>query len=72
MAALDWMLCDEAYGLSKYRVTVSTAGILPAMSQLKKDLPVSSKLELIQLDLLEQHVVLIILQQLMALMEQDN
>lgn len=41
VAALEWMLDDNAYGLSKYRVTVSTSGVLPKMAQLKKDLPVS-------------------------------
>jgi 23S rRNA (adenine2503-C2)-methyltransferase len=41
VAALDWMLSDHGYGLSKYRVTVSTSGVLPQMARLKKDLPVS-------------------------------
>lgn len=41
VAALQWMLDDNAYGLSKYRVTVSTSGVLPKMLQLKKDIPVS-------------------------------
>lgn len=41
VAALEWMLDDNAYGLSKYRVTVSTSGVLPQMAALKKDLPVS-------------------------------
>ncbi len=41
VAALEWMLDDAAYGLSKYRVTVSTSGVLPQMMTLKKDLPVS-------------------------------
>jgi len=40
-AALEWMLADHAYGLSKHRVTVSTAGVIPKMEELKKDLPVS-------------------------------
>ena len=29
--ALNLMLDDHAYGLSKRRVTVSTAGVIPAM-----------------------------------------
>ena len=33
--ALNLMLDDFAYGLSKYRVTVSTSGIVPAMEKLK-------------------------------------
>lgn len=33
--ALDLMLDDFAYGLSKRRVTVSTAGVVPAMLQLR-------------------------------------
>lgn len=41
VAALQWMLDDNAYGLSKYRVTVSTSGVLPQMAKLKEDLPVS-------------------------------
>ena len=35
------MLSDLAYGLSKYRVTLSTSGVLPQMLRLKEDLPVS-------------------------------
>jgi 23S rRNA (adenine2503-C2)-methyltransferase len=34
--ALDMMLDDYAYGFSKRRVTVSTAGVIPAMYQLRK------------------------------------
>ncbi len=34
--ALNLMLDDNAYGLSKYRVTLSTSGIVPAMKQLAK------------------------------------
>ena len=34
VAATNIMLDDLAYGLSKYRVTVSTAGIVPAMDRL--------------------------------------
>ena len=33
--ALELMLDDHAYGLSKRRVTVSTAGVIPAMVQLR-------------------------------------
>ena len=32
--AMDLMMDDNAYGLSKYRVTVSTSGIVPALRQL--------------------------------------
>ena len=39
--ALELMLDDNAYGLSKYRVTVSTSGVLPAMVQLAEAVPVS-------------------------------
>lgn len=35
--AVELMLHDLAYGLSKYRVTVSTSGVLPAMQTLKED-----------------------------------
>ena len=41
ISALSLMLDDMAYGLSKYRVTLSTSGVIPAMSQLKKDSPVA-------------------------------
>lgn len=34
--ALNLMLDDHAYGLSKRRVTVSTAGVVPAMKQLRE------------------------------------
>ena len=38
--AIELMLSDLAYGLSKYRVTVSTVGIVPVMKKmLKKDGP---------------------------------
>ena len=39
--ALELMLDDNAYGLSKYRVTVSTSGIVPAMEKLKEQSIVS-------------------------------
>ena len=35
--AMDLMMNDEAYGLSKYRVTLSTSGVIPAMKQLRQD-----------------------------------
>jgi 23S rRNA (adenine2503-C2)-methyltransferase len=34
--AIDLMMDDNAYGLSKYRVTVSTSGIVPALRQLRE------------------------------------
>ncbi len=40
-AALDLMLDNCAYGLSKYKVTLSTAGLVPAMKRLREDSPVS-------------------------------
>lgn len=36
---LHLLLSDHAYGLSKYRVTVSTSGIVPAMIRLKDESP---------------------------------
>jgi 23S rRNA (adenine2503-C2)-methyltransferase len=39
--AMDIMLDDLAYGLSKYRVTLSTSGVVPAMHQLAERSPVS-------------------------------
>lgn len=41
LSAMDLMLDDFAYGLSKYRVTLSTSGIVPAMVRLSKASPVS-------------------------------
>lgn len=35
--AMELMMHDLAYGLSKYRVTLSTSGVVPMMLQLKKD-----------------------------------
>ncbi|MEN9843232.1 MAG: rRNA ((2503)-C(2))-methyltransferase RlmN [Pseudomonadota bacterium] len=39
--ALQTMLSDHAYGLSKRRVTVSTSGVVPIMERLAKDCPVA-------------------------------
>lgn len=41
VAALRLMLDDNAYGLSRRRVTVSTAGLVPAIDRLREDLPVA-------------------------------
>ena len=35
--AMDLMMDDLAYGLSKYRITLSTSGVVPAMMRLKQD-----------------------------------
>jgi 23S rRNA (adenine2503-C2)-methyltransferase len=40
-AALRLMLDDHAYGLSRRRVTVSTAGLVPAMDRLRESVPVA-------------------------------
>ncbi len=39
--ALRLMLDDNAYGLSRRRVTVSTSGIVPAIDRLREDCPVA-------------------------------
>ena len=39
--ALEMMLDDHIYGLSRRRVTLSTSGLIPAMDRLKEDCPVS-------------------------------
>lgn len=39
--ALAVMLDDHAYGLSRRRVTVSTAGIVPALDRLREEMPVA-------------------------------
>jgi len=41
VSALRLMLDDQAYGLSRRRVTVSTSGIVPAMDRLREDCPVA-------------------------------
>ncbi len=41
LSALDLMTDDFAYGLSKFRVTVSTVGIVPEMDRLSKESEVS-------------------------------
>jgi 23S rRNA (adenine2503-C2)-methyltransferase len=41
VAALKLMLDDNAYGLSRRRVTVSTSGIVPAMDRLRDTVPVA-------------------------------
>ena len=39
--ALNIMLDDSAYGLSRRRVTVSTSGLVPAMDRLREECPVA-------------------------------
>jgi 23S rRNA (adenine2503-C2)-methyltransferase len=41
VSALRLMLDDHAYGLSRRRVTVSTAGLVPAIDRLREELPVA-------------------------------
>ena len=41
VTALHIMLDDSAYGLSRRRVTVSTAGLVPAMDRLREECPVA-------------------------------
>lgn len=41
LIALRLMLDDNAYGLSRRRVTVSTSGVVPMMDRLAKDCPVA-------------------------------
>jgi 23S rRNA (adenine2503-C2)-methyltransferase len=41
VAALDLMLDDNAYGLSRRRVTVSTSGLVPAIDRLRERCPVA-------------------------------
>jgi 23S rRNA (adenine2503-C2)-methyltransferase len=41
LAALRLMLDDDAYGLSRRRVTVSTAGMVPQIDRLARDCPVA-------------------------------
>ena len=41
VTALNLMLDDHGYGLSRRRVTVSTSGLVPAMDRLREDCPVA-------------------------------
>jgi 23S rRNA (adenine2503-C2)-methyltransferase len=41
LTALRLMLDDNAYGLSRRRVTVSTSGVVPMMDRLSQDCPVA-------------------------------
>ena len=41
VTALRLMLDDNAYGLSRRRVTVSTSGVVPAMDRLREECPVA-------------------------------
>jgi 23S rRNA (adenine2503-C2)-methyltransferase len=41
VTAMQIMLDDNAYGLSRRRVTLSTSGMVPAMDRLKEDCPVA-------------------------------
>ena len=41
VAALKIMLDDNAYGLSRRRVTVSTSGVVPMIDRLREDCPVA-------------------------------
>jgi 23S rRNA (adenine2503-C2)-methyltransferase len=41
VAALNLMLDDNAYGLSRRRVTLSTSGLVPAIDRLREDCPVA-------------------------------
>jgi len=46
VAAMDLMMDDFAYGLSRRRVTLSTSGIVPAIDQLRQESPVSLAISL--------------------------
>ncbi|MDR1350421.1 MAG: 23S rRNA (adenine(2503)-C(2))-methyltransferase RlmN [Zoogloeaceae bacterium] len=46
VTALRLMLDDNAYGLSRRRVTVSTAGLIPAMDRLREECPVALAISL--------------------------
>ncbi len=46
LPALDLMLDVCAYGLSKYRVTLSTSGLVPALRELRQDSPISVAISL--------------------------
>jgi len=41
LASMQFMLSDDAYNFSKYRVTLSTSGVVPQMQRLAKDIDVA-------------------------------
>ena len=43
VTALRVMLDDNAYGLSRRRVTLSTSGLVPAIDRLREDCPVAAR-----------------------------
>ena len=56
--ALQLMLDDQAYGLSRRRVTVSTSGVVPFMDRLSQDCPVALAVSLhAPNDALRDHLV---------------
>ncbi len=46
VSAMRLMLDDYAYGLSKYRVTLSTSGVVPMLHNLKQDIPTALAISL--------------------------
>jgi 23S rRNA (adenine2503-C2)-methyltransferase len=44
--ALEMMLDDNVYGLSRRRVTLSTSGLVPAIDKLREDCPISLAISL--------------------------
>lgn len=58
VTALDLMLDDHAYGLSRRRVTVSTSGLVPAIDRLRERCPVALAVSLhAPNDALRDHLV---------------
>lgn len=58
LPALQLMLDDHAYGLSRRRLTVSTSGVVPMMARLAQDCPVALAVSLhAPLDALRDHLV---------------
>ena len=58
LPALQLMLDDSAYGLSRRRVTVSTSGVVPFMDRLAQDCPVALAVSLhAPNDMLRDHLV---------------
>jgi len=58
VTALNLMLDDQAYGLSRRRVTVSTSGVIPALDRLRERCPVALAVSLhAPNDALRDHLV---------------
>ena len=57
VAAMQIMLDDHGYGLSRRRVTLSTSSLVPALDRLREDCPVALAVSLRANDALRDRIV---------------